>query len=96
MRRLELQLEGATQALVGALVLSVALVASHIQPWNVPGARGIRWLTLAELGDAALAMLALRRRAIVPVGLEFEPLLTAQLKTVHPDAQSASGPQSCA
>jgi O-Antigen ligase len=69
MERLETQLGGAAQALVAALVLAVAFAASHIQPWNVPGARGIRWLALAELGVVAVAFLLVRRRAIVPIGL---------------------------
>jgi O-Antigen ligase len=75
MRRLEIQLEGAAQALVGAFVIAVAFVASHIQPWNVPGAKGIRWLALAELGLAAGALLALRRRAVAPVGITAAAVL---------------------
>jgi O-antigen ligase/polysaccharide polymerase Wzy-like membrane protein len=77
MRRLEVQLEGATQALVGAFVVTVAFAASHIQPWNVPGARSIRWVALAELGVVAALFLVVRRRAVVPVGLAAAALLSA-------------------
>ena len=69
MRRLEVQLEGATQALVGALVLAVAFAASHIQPWNVPGARSMRWVALLELGLVAVAFAFVRRRPVLPLGL---------------------------
>ena len=77
MQRLETQLAGAAQALAAALVLAVAFAASHIQPWNVPGARGIRWLALAELGVIAGALLVVRRRAIAPIGLASAGLLAA-------------------
>lgn len=61
MRRLEDQLAGATQLLVGLVVLTVAFAASHIQPWNVPGARALRWVVLAELAAFAVALLVVRR-----------------------------------
>jgi hypothetical protein len=77
MRRLEVQLEGATQALVAGFVLAVAFVASHIQPWNMPGAKSIRWVALAELGFVAVAFVFVRRRALVPVGVAAAAVLVA-------------------
>jgi O-Antigen ligase len=67
--RLETQLEGATQGLVAVVVLAMTFAASHLQPWNVPGVRGIRWLALVELGAAAVLLLLVRKRPVAPVGL---------------------------
>lgn len=75
MTRAEAQLGGALQVLVALVVLSVAFAASHIQPWNLPGARSLRWIVLAELAAIAVALLVVRRAspfsgvaALVPAG----------------------------
>jgi O-antigen ligase len=56
-KRLGEQLEGAIQVTVVALVVVVALVASHIQPWNVPSFRPMRTFVLVELAALAVAYL---------------------------------------
>jgi hypothetical protein len=62
MTRVRVQLEGAVQALVFVLVVAVAFAASHMQPWNMPRARGMRWIALAELAVIAFALLVVRPR----------------------------------
>ena len=59
--RLREQLEGAIQATVVGLVVVVALVASHIQPWNFPAFRPMRTFVLLELAALALAYLVVTR-----------------------------------
>jgi O-antigen ligase len=60
--RLRLQLEGGVQALVFAVVLAMAFMTSHIQPWNLPEMRNLRWFALAELGAFAVALVIVRPR----------------------------------
>ena len=62
------QLEGAVQALVVCLVVSVALASSNIPVLNVEVARPARWIALAELAGAALlyAIWSGRRTLRVP------------------------------
>jgi O-Antigen ligase len=55
------QLEGALQVTVAALVLAVAFVASHIQPWNLPEFRPMRTFVLFELTALALAYVVVTR-----------------------------------
>lgn len=62
MTRLRVQLEGGIQALVFAVVLAMAFMSSHIQPWNLPEMRNVRWFALGELGVFALALLVVRPR----------------------------------
>jgi O-antigen ligase len=62
--RLREQLEGALQVTVVALVLAVAFVASHIQPWNLPSFRPIRTFVLFELAALALAYAVVTRARI--------------------------------
>ena len=62
MTRLRFQLEGGVQALVFCVVLAMAFMSSHIQPWNLPAVRDVRWFALAELGVVALAVLLIRPR----------------------------------
>lgn len=52
--RFRLQLEGAIQFLVAALVIWVALASSSVYPWNIPIGRIVRWLALAQLCVFAL------------------------------------------
>ena len=59
--RLREQLEGAIQATVFGLVVVIALVASHIQPWNYPGFRPMRTFVLVELAALGLAYLGVTR-----------------------------------
>jgi O-antigen ligase len=59
--RLREQLEGAIQATVVGLVVVIALVASHIQPWNFPTFRPLRTFVLLELTALALAYLVVAR-----------------------------------
>lgn len=59
--RLREQLEGAIQATVVGLVVVIALVASHIQPWNFPAFRPMRTFVLLELAALALAYLVVTR-----------------------------------
>jgi O-antigen ligase len=59
--RLREQLEGAIQVTLVALVVVVAFVASHIQPWNVPGFRPMRTFVLLELVALALAYLVVTK-----------------------------------
>jgi hypothetical protein len=59
--RLREQLEGAIQATVAGLVVVVALVASHIQPWNFPAFRPMRTFVLLELAALALTYLVVTR-----------------------------------
>ena len=70
MTRLREQLEGGIQAALAGLVVAVALVASHIQPWNFPEVENLRTLALLELGALALAfVLVTRARPLVMPGL---------------------------
>jgi O-antigen ligase len=55
------QLEGAIQATLAGLIVVIALVSSHIQPWNTPGFRPLRTLVLFELVALALAYLVVTR-----------------------------------
>ena len=59
--RLREQLEGALQVAVVTLLLAVAFVASHIQPWNFPSVRPIRTFVLLELAALALAYVVVTR-----------------------------------
>jgi O-antigen ligase len=60
-KRLGEQLEGAIQVTVVALVLVIALVASHIQPWNFPSFRPMRTFVLFELTALAVAYVIVTR-----------------------------------
>lgn len=64
--RLREQLEGAIQVTLAALIVVVAFVASHIQPWNVPGFRPLRTFVLLELAALALAYLVVSRARLRP------------------------------
>jgi O-antigen ligase len=55
------QLEGAIQATLVGLIVVVALVASHIQPWNTPAFRPMRTFVLLELAVLAVAYLVVTR-----------------------------------
>jgi hypothetical protein len=59
--RMREQLEGAIQATLVGLIVVIALVASHIQPWNTPGFRPLRTFLLLELAALALAFLVVTR-----------------------------------
>ena len=59
--RLRAQLEGALQASLAGLVLAVAFVASHIQPWNFPSVRPLRTFALLELAALAIAYAVVTR-----------------------------------
>ena len=61
------QMEGAIQATLVGLLVVVALVASHIQPWNMPGFRPMRTLVLLELAALALAYLVVTRARLRPL-----------------------------
>jgi O-antigen ligase len=74
--RLRLQVEGGLQALVFLVVLSMTFMTSHLQPWNLPEVRRLRWFALAELGVLALALLVIRPR---PQLRRFPPLLVTGL-----------------
>jgi O-antigen ligase/polysaccharide polymerase Wzy-like membrane protein len=52
--RADLQVQGALQALVAGLVVSVALASSNIPVANIPFGRALRWVVLAELAVFAL------------------------------------------
>jgi hypothetical protein len=65
--RLREQLEGAIQVTVAGLVVVIALVASHIQPWNAPAFRPMRTFALLELAALALAYLAVTRTRLRPL-----------------------------
>jgi hypothetical protein len=65
--RLREQLEGAIQVTVVGLVVVIALVASHIQPWNAPAFRQMRTFVLLELAVLALAYLAFTRTRLRPL-----------------------------
>ena len=59
--RVREQLEGAIQATLAGLIVVIALVSSHIQPWNTPGFRPMRTFVLLELVALALAYLVVTR-----------------------------------
>jgi hypothetical protein len=59
--RVREQLEGAIQATLVGLIVVVALVASHIQPWNTPAFRPMRTFVLLELAALAVAYLVVTR-----------------------------------
>ncbi len=59
--RVREQLEGAIQATLAGLIVVIALVSSHIQPWNTPGFRPMRTFVLLELVALALAYLLVTR-----------------------------------
>jgi len=59
--RFRQQLEGAIQVTLAGLVLVIALVASHIWPWNGPGFRPMRAFVLFELLALALVYLVVTR-----------------------------------
>ena len=59
--RVREQLEGAIQVTLVGLIVVVALVASHIQPWNTPAFRPMRTFVLLELAALAVAYLVITR-----------------------------------
>ena len=61
MTRVREQLEGAIQATLVGLIVVIALVASHIQPWNTPAFRPMRTFVLLELAVLAVAYLVVTR-----------------------------------
>lgn len=63
-KRLAEQLEGAIQVTVVALVVVVALVASHIQPWNFPSFRPMRTFVLFELAALAVTYVIVTRARV--------------------------------
>jgi len=65
--RLRDQLEGAIQVTVVGLIVVVAFVASHIQPWNYPGFRPMRTFVLLELGALAVTYLVVTRARLRPL-----------------------------
>jgi O-antigen ligase len=65
--RLREQLEGAIQVTVVGLVVVIALVASHIQPWNAPVFRPMRTFVLLELAALTLVYLAVTRTRLRPL-----------------------------
>lgn len=67
MTRLREQLEGAIQATLVGLIVVIALVASHIQPWNTPAFRPMRTFVLIELAALALAYLVVTRAKLRPL-----------------------------
>jgi O-Antigen ligase len=64
--RLRMQLEGAIQAVVVALVVWLGLAASNIRPWNIPVGRTVRWAALAELAVLAIALAVVARTRARP------------------------------
>lgn len=64
--RLRVQLEGAIQGLVVALVVWLGLAASNVRPWNIPVGRAVRWAALAELAVLAIACAVLSRSRARP------------------------------
>lgn len=62
--RLREQLEGAIQVMVVGLMVVIAFVASHIQPWNFPTFRSSRWVMLFVLACLAGAYLLVTRPAL--------------------------------
>ncbi len=65
--RLREQLEGAIQVTVGGLVVVIAFVASHIQPWNFSSFRPMRTFMLIELAALAVAYLVVTRARLRPL-----------------------------
>ena len=65
--RLREQLEGAIQVTLAGLVVVIALVASHIQPWNFPSFRPMRTFVLIELAVLAVAYLVVTRAKLRPI-----------------------------
>jgi len=59
--RMREQLEGAIQATLVGLIVVIALVASHIQPWNTPAFRPMRTFVLLELAALAVVYLVVTR-----------------------------------
>lgn len=55
------QLEGAIQVTTFGVVVTVAFVASHIQPWNFPELRALRTFVLVELAALAAAYVVATR-----------------------------------
>jgi O-antigen ligase len=64
--RLRAQLEGALQALTGALVVWLVLAVGNARPWNIPVGRTVRWVVLAEFAAAALLLAVVSRRGRLP------------------------------
>ena len=64
--RVREQLEGALQVTIVGVVLAVAFVASHIQPWNFPELRAARTFAIAALAALALAYVVVTRARLRP------------------------------
>ncbi|MEP7335539.1 MAG: O-antigen ligase family protein [Actinomycetota bacterium] len=65
--RLRVQLEGAIQVAVVGLIVVIALVASHMQPWNFPAFHPMRAFALIELAALAVAYLVVTRARLSPL-----------------------------
>jgi exopolysaccharide production protein ExoQ len=82
--RLRLQVEGAIQVVVAALVVWTALAVSHVDVLNIPVARAVRWGILAVLVGVALlyALTARPDRRALPLGVVGAGLALCALATL--------------